>query len=488
MNEVTLKLLEKALLASPNDWETRAHIIDQYLAAGKAQRAAELLKSAPNIPETEDASLLKARVELETAPNNAQATLQYVLARNKGCARAYHLLAKLYQKRGLRDEARKKYGAATVIDESLSDPELEGWLNGAVTPVPSPSSSLSLPPIPPPAPKPPPPPKPVHASPSPDEFDETEDADDLDKPAVPVSATEIADAMNALNEPAVAERPKVTFNDIGGMEEVIERIRMNIIYPFKNPEIFRKFNKKPGGGILMYGPPGCGKTHIARATAGECGAVFIPIAITDILSKWLGESERHLHEFFQTARRRSPAVVFIDEIDAIGVSRADAGASMAPIVNVLLTEMDGISASNDNLMVLAATNTPWRVDSALRRPGRFDRVLFVPPPDVPARKAIFNICLRDLPAEPVDTDKLARAADRFSGADIRAAVQIAAEKAIMEEMRTGRSGKLTQRLLADAIKETRPSTGEWLETAKSYATYANRTGLYDDLVQFFEKH
>ncbi len=475
MNEVTLKLLEKALLASPNDWETRAHLAEQYLAAGKAQRAAELVKGAPNIPENEDASLLKARVELETAPNNAQATLQYILARNKGCARAYHLLAKLYQKRGLREEARKKYGAATVIDESLSDSELEAWLNGT-TPTPSPkaSTALSLPPIPPPAPK------TVPISPSPDEIDEL---DESDEPAVPVS-----DALNALKEPAATERPKITFKDIGGMEEVIERIRMNIIYPFKNPEIFRKFNKKPGGGILMYGPPGCGKTHIARATAGECGAVFIPIAITDILSKWLGESERHLHEFFETARRRSPAVIFIDEIDAIGVSRGDAGPSIAPIVNVLLTEMDGISANNDNLMVLAATNVPWRVDSALRRPGRFDRVLFVPPPDAPARKAIFNICLRDLPAEPLDVEKLARAADRFSGADIRAAVQVASEKAIMEEMRTGRPGKLTQRLLADAIKETRASTAEWLETAKSYATYANRTGLYDDLVAFFEKH
>jgi transitional endoplasmic reticulum ATPase len=303
-----------------------------------------------------------------------------------------------------------------------------------------------------------------------------------------VSATDIADALNALKEPdATTERPKLTFNDIGGMEDVIERIRMNIIYPFKNPEIFRKFNKKPGGGILMYGPPGCGKTHIARATAGECGAVFIPIAITDILSKWLGESEQRLHEFFETARRRAPAVIFIDEIDAIGVSRSDASAAMAPLVNVLLTEMDGINAGNDNLMVLAATNVPWRVDSALRRPGRFDRVLFVPPPDAPARKAILNICLRDLPAESLDVEKLSRSTDRFSGADLRAAVQRASEKAIMEEMRTGRSGKLTQRLLADAIKETRPSTSEWLETARSYATYANRTGLYDDLVAFFEK-
>ncbi|MDB6155321.1 MAG: ATPase family associated with various cellular, partial [Chthoniobacteraceae bacterium] len=280
---------------------------------------------------------------------------------------------------------------------------------------------------------------------------------------------------------------QTTFDDIGGMEEVIERIRMNIIYPFKNPEIFRKFNKKSGGGILMYGPPGCGKTHIARATAGECQAAFISIAITDILSKWLGESERHLHEIFEIARRRSPTVIFIDEVDAIGVSRSDAGATVASLVNVLLTEMDGISGHNENVMILAATNAPWRIDSALRRPGRFDRVLFVPPPDLSARKAILRICLRDLPSESVDLDKVARQTERFSGADLRAVIERASEKAIYEEMRTGRPGKLTQKSILEAVKESRPSTNEWLETARSYATYANKAGLYDDLVAFFEK-
>ena len=448
MNEQTLKLLEKALLATPGDWETRAYLIDQYLSNGQAPRADEFLKAAPAIPETEMAALLKARVQLETAPSDALLTLQDVLARNKACAQAYLLLAKIYQKRGLRDEARKKYGAATVIDESLHDPQVEAWLG--LSDVPAVEPTLAL--IP------------------------TESAED--------SAVAVVETLVFPGEP---ERPKNTFEDIGGMVEIIERIRMNIIYPFKNPEVFKKFNKKPGGGILMYGPPGCGKTHIARATAGECGATFIPIAITDILSKWLGESEQHLHQIFEQARRRAPSVIFIDEIDAIGVSRAEASSTMAPLVNVLLTEMDGISAKNDSLMVLAATNAPWRVDSALRRPGRFDRVLFVPPPDEPARAAILKICLRNLPAETLDLEKLARLTDRYSGADLRSVVERASEKAIFEEMRTGKSGKLSQRMLADTIKEMRPSTNEWLETARSYATYSNRAGLYDDLVAFFEK-
>jgi len=190
---------------------------------------------------------------------------------------------------------------------------------------------------------------------------------------------------------------------------------------------------------------------------------------------------------FEQARRRSPTVIFIDEVDAIGGSRSNASSSMAPIVNVFLTEMDGISAKNENVMVLAATNTPWRVDDALRRPGRFDRILFVPPPDAPARTAILRIHLRDLPVEKLDLSKLVQLTDRFSGADLRAAVEHASEKAIYQEMQTGRAASVTQAMLVEAIKGMRPSTNEWLETARSYAAYANRSGLYDELVEYFEK-
>jgi transitional endoplasmic reticulum ATPase len=452
MNEQTLKLLEKALLVSPGDWETRAHLINEYLAAGQPQRAAQLLQAAPEIPDGEADMLLKARVELETDLAAAQVTLERVLARNKACARAYLLLAKIFQRRGMREEAGKKYGAATIIDETLSDADLVNWLGAVQAP-------LAAPPAPTPG--------------------ENEDAD----PPVAVPAAAAPGAADIVDEP---ELPRTTFDDVGGMQDVIQRIRMNIIYPFKNPEVFKKFKKKPGGGILMYGPPGCGKTHIARATAGECGATFMAISITDILSKWLGESERRLHQLFQLARRRSPAVIFIDEVDAIGGSRSNASSSMAPIVNVLLTEMDGVAAKNENLMVLAATNTPWRVDDALRRPGRFDRILFVPPPDAPAREAILKIHLRDLPVEKLDLPKLAQMTDRFSGADLRAAVERASEKAIYQEMQTGHAVRLTQSMLLEVIKEMRPSTNEWLETARSYASYANRSGLYDDLVEFFE--
>jgi transitional endoplasmic reticulum ATPase len=453
LDEKAVKLLRKALAASPEDWETRSYLVTHYAAAKAWELARACLAEAPGPPTSEDDLLLSAQVEAEFDQGAAIRSLSSILEQNKACAGAYLQLAQIYRRQGLKEEARKKYGAATLLDETLTDPEWESWLghasNSGVTPSPQPVTS--------------------------------EGALASDG----VSADEIAQAVKDATASAI---PLVTFADIGGMSDVIDRIRMNIIYPFKNPEVFRKFNRKPGGGILLYGPPGCGKTHIARATAGECGATFCSIAITDVLSKWLGESERHLHEIFETARRRAPTVVFIDEIDAIGMSRGEASATVAPIVNVLLTEMDGISSDNTNVMVLAATNAPWRVDSALRRPGRFDRVLFVPPPDASARAAILDINLRDIPNEGVDTAKIARQTEKYSGADLRALVLRASDHAILAEMKCAAGGKLTQKMLLDAAKEMRPSTAEWLETARSYASYANRSGLYDELVEYFERH
>ena len=166
-----------------------------------------------------------------------------------------------------------------------------------------------------------------------------------------------------------------TSADVGGMESLKEEIRLKIIYPLTHAEMYKAYGKAIGGGILMYGPPGCGKTHLARATAGEIKAGFISVGINDVLDMWIGRSEANLHEIFQQARDNAPCVLFFDEVDALGASRADMRNSAGRhLINQFLSEMDGINANNEGVLILAATNSPWHVDAAFRRPGRFDRI------------------------------------------------------------------------------------------------------------------
>lgn len=283
---------------------------------------------------------------------------------------------------------------------------------------------------------------------------------------------------------AEIERPKITFADIGGMDKVKEEIRMKIIHPLTHPDLYKAYGKKIGGGILMYGPPGCGKTHLTRATAGEVKARFIAIGINDVLNMWIGESERNLHELFEQARAAKPCVLFFDEVDALGASRTDLRQSAGRnLVNQFLAELDGLNADNDGLLILAATNAPWHIDSAFRRPGRFDRIVFVPPPDAPARAAITRIMLTGKPVDNPDIESIARKTEGFSGADIKNMIDVAIEAKLREAMAKGRPEPLSTKDLIAAAKGLRPTTQEWFSTARNYALYSNQGGLYDDVLE-----
>src|SRR5207249_433554 len=204
---------------------------------------------------------------------------------------------------------------------------------------------------------------------------------------------------------------------------------------------FKTYGKQVGGGILMYGPPGCGKTYLSRALAGECNAKFYSVGIHEILDAYVGSSEKNMHYLFQQARRNAPAVIFLDEVDALGQKRGggDWGRALRGTVDTLLAEMDDLGKPDKPILVVGATNTPWSVDPALKRSGRFDRVVFVPPPDQMAREEILRLHLRGKPMENVDFAKVASKLEDFSGADIQALVDRTAEEAIKRAMRSGQT-------------------------------------------------
>ncbi|MEM6721453.1 MAG: AAA family ATPase [Bacteroidota bacterium] len=283
------------------------------------------------------------------------------------------------------------------------------------------------------------------------------------------------------------KKPTTNFASIGGMEDIKKEIDLKIIKPLEHRDLYKAYGKKIGGGILLYGPPGCGKTHIARATAGEINANFINVGINDILDMWIGNSEKNLHEIFETARKNTPCVIFIDEIDALGANRNDVNkTSGRTVINQFLAELDGIDADNDGILVLGATNAPWHLDPAFRRPGRFDRIIFVSPPDVEAKAAIFNIHLKEKPTETIDYMALAKAAKEFSGADIQAAIDVAIERKLEASFKDGIPKPLNTKDILKAIKKIKPSTKEWFVSSKNYALYANDSGLYDDILAYLK--
>ncbi|MFY0252723.1 AAA family ATPase [Chitinophaga sp. 30R24] len=283
------------------------------------------------------------------------------------------------------------------------------------------------------------------------------------------------------------EKPDINFSDVGGMEREKQEIDLKIIKPLQFPDLYKAYDKKAGGGILLYGPPGCGKTYLAKATAGQIQAEFINVGIQDVLDMWVGASEKNLHSLFEMARQSRPCVLFFDEVDALGANRNSLrNSGAAHIINQFLAEMDGIATNNENILIMGATNAPWSLDPAFRRPGRFDRIIFVAPPDATGREEILQLQLRNKPVADVNYNALAKATAGFSGADLKAVIDMATEEKLLEALQKGTPQPITQKELLKAAKTHKPTTKEWFNTARNYALYSNETGLYDDVLKYLE--
>ena len=445
MDESTLASLEAAFCISPDNDQLLTVLLRGCLDNGQAARGLATLDEIDRALSEPELRLLAARIALEAAA--PERVLDYA---GDESAESMILRARALLVLERRDEGRECYEAALARNQTLEDPVLARALRSRVR-----------------------------------AFGETRTGG----PRLKVIANDDTDDTE-VHRLLMPDERKVTFDDVGGLEEIKSAIRKRIILPFQKPSLFERFKKRRGGGILVYGPPGCGKTLLARATAGECNARFFNVTISDILDMYIGESERKLHAVFETARQSKPAILFFDELEALGGKRQyHREGSSSKLVSQFLSELDGFSQNNEGVLVLAATNVPWDIDPAFRRPGRFDRVLFVPPPDRQAREHILRMLLDERPTVPgVDVGRFAKRSSGFSGADLLNLVETAGDFAIEASLDSGEEVPIGSDHLKNAFQQVKPTTHEWLSSARNYARYANEAGHYDEVLEFLEKH
>lgn len=444
-----VKALRDALSVSPNNIPLRRHLATTLLGLGRSADAeAEYLHALSLAPDDHELKLGLANAFYQQGKNShALALVETLVKAPDASAATFVLYARLLSAAGDDKRAASMYRRGVENEPAVADAELAERLGVEVE--------------------------------KPPRFDDH----DIDEEGRQRAAWEGPGEGAEI----VLERPKIGFADVGGMEAVKEEIRLKIIYPLTHADLYKAYGKATGGGILLYGPPGCGKTHLARATAGEIRAKFLAIGINDVLDMWIGNSEKNLHALFEQARANTPCVLFFDEVDALGASRSDLRQSGArQLVNQFLAEMDGMQASNDGLLILAATNAPWQLDAAFRRPGRFDRIVFVPPPDDEARAEIFRIICKGKPVDRLDFDQLAKKTKDFSGADLKAVLDRAIEAKLRQALKDGIPHPLTTKDLLAVSKDVKPSTKDWFATARNHALYANQSGLYDDILKYLK--
>ncbi len=267
--------------------------------------------------------------------------------------------------------------------------------------------------------------------------------------------------------PVNLQEKKISFQDIAGLDQVKEKICLKIIEPFRHPELYRYFGKKSGGGILMYGPPGCGKTLIAEAAAYEAGCQFFSVSISSLVSKYVGETEKNISQLFKQAREAAPSIIFFDELEALGTERSNAAHYAKTAVSQLLVEINGLGNRDQEILLLGATNEPWNVDLALRRSGRFGDTLFIPPPDFKTRYKLLKHYLDRKPlANDVKLLALAIETEGYSGADLVDLCDHAIEYALHDSLKTKKKRPMCMDDFILALKGRKSSVREWFALAQ----------------------
>lgn len=442
MNNDQIHYLRQALQQNPGNIPLRKLLCNALLESKQYELAELEFKQAIELaPKDLDFKIGLARTFKESnRATLAMVITEEVINQPEAAANAWHLYVQLLYLAGQFEQAKEAFEYTKSLDDNFSDPILESQINIQL------HKSASTPP-----------------------------------PKIKLGGREDDEEATFID----VERPKINFEAVGGMDGVKDEIRKKIIYPLQHQDLYKAYGKKIGGGILLFGPPGCGKTLIAKATAGEVNANFIAVGINDILDMYLGQSERNLHAIFQKARSLKPCVLYFDEVDALGAKRSDMKQSAGRhIINQFLAEMDGVEYSNEGVLILASTNTPWHLDSAFRRPGRFDRIIFVPPPDEAARVAILQIKLKGKPTGKIEFQKIIAKTKDYSGADLEAIIDIAIEAKLDDAMASGALVPLETKDFEKAITRHKASTLEWFGTAKNYALFSNESGIYDDILRY----
>ncbi|TWT56186.1 AAA family ATPase [Allorhodopirellula solitaria] len=451
-NQIAIDALRAAVSAAPGNIELVRQLCELLMRVGRDDEAEDQAKAASaRFPDRHNFTLLLAQIFFRRGKDShASAIVETLLKADRDDASVLLLQCRLQQRRGDIRGAVATYRDAVANDESARDSELESLLGLR-------------------------------------DFDESDEGKIPDAVGMPDFDVDGSRDEEDAALPEMEADLSDGFESVGGMDSVKEQIRLKIIYPLQHAEMYAAYGKKVGGGILLYGPPGCGKTHLARATAGEVGAGFLSVGISDVLDMWVGNSEKNLHAIFDKARRSKPCVLFFDEVDALGASRSDMRRSGGrQMINQFLSELDGVETNNDGVLILAATNTPWHLDSAFRRPGRFDRVIFVPPPDAKGREAVLEIQLRGKPTDSVDHGKVAAKTEGFSGADLKSVIDVCVEQKLTEAIATGLPKPIVTKDLLTAAKTIRPSVNEWFATARNHALYANEGGVYDEVLDYLK--